>query len=149
MAHLLRRKSRYLFRFGSCPHLGGIPGLATLWDRESIFQYVYHQAPTVETGDGVTPQERVALPEGELELPAFWDTVRTLDQVVDVDYYIPGCPPTPKLIAGALNALLAGALPPRGSVLASARALCCECELNETKPEKPVLTDIKRVWEII
>jgi len=149
MAHLLRRKSRYLFAFGSCSHLGGIPGLANLWDRESIFQYVYHQAPTVETGDGVTPQERVALPEGELELPAFWDTVRTLDQVVDVDYYIPGCPPTPKVIAAALTALLSGDLPPKGSVLAGSRALCYECDLNETKPEKPLLNDIKRVWEII
>lgn len=149
MAHLLRRKSQLIFAFGACSHLGGVPGLANLWDRESIFREVYHEAPTVAEGDGVSPQEKVAVPEGELELPAFWDTVRTLDQVVEVDYYIPGCPPTPKVIADALNALLKGELPAKGSVLASSRALCYECELNETKPEKPVLTDIKRVWEIV
>jgi F420-non-reducing hydrogenase small subunit len=149
MAHLLRRKSQFLLAFGSCSHMGGIPGLANLWDRESIFQYVYHQAPTIEDGNAATPQERVSVPEGELELPEFWDTVRSLDQVVDVDYYIPGCPPTPKVIADALAALLGGELPRKGSVLASSRALCYECELNETKPEKPVLTDVKRVWEII
>ncbi len=149
MAHLLRSKSQFLLAFGSCSHLGGIPGLANLWDRESIFQYVYREAPTLENSDGGVPQERASVPEGELELPEFWDTVRSLDQVVDVDYYIPGCPPTPKVIGDALNALLGGELPPKGSVLAGSRALCHECELNETKPEKPALTDIKRVWEII
>ena len=149
MAQLLRRKSQFLLAFGSCSHLGGIPGLANLWDRDSIFQYVYHQAPTIEDGDGATPQESTSVPEGELKLPAFWDTVRPLDEVVDVDYYVPGCPPTPKVIADALNALLTGELPPKGSVLASSRALCHECELNETKPEKPALTAIKRVWEVI
>ena len=149
MAHLLRRKSQFLLAFGSCSHLGGIPGLANLWDRESVFQCVYHDSPALENSDGTIPQERVSVPEGDLELPKFWDTVRSLDQVVDVDYYIPGCPPTPKIIADALDALLTGELPPKGSVLATSRALCYECELNETKPERPALTTIKRVHEII
>ena len=168
IAQLLRRKSQLLFAFGACSSLGGVPGLANLWDRESIFQYAYHDAPTVETTDGVTPQETTRVPEGEIQLPAFWDTVRTLDQVVDVDYYIPGCPPTPKGIANALNALLSGELapqgaarggrqaisyetnlPPKGSVLGEQRALCYECPLNETKPEKPSLSDVKRVHQVL
>jgi F420-non-reducing hydrogenase small subunit len=149
MAHLLRRKSQFLLAFGSCSQLGGIPGLANSYDRESILEYVYREAPTLVNDDGTMPQERVTVPEGELELPEFWDTVHSLDQVVDVDYYVPGCPPTPKVIADALSALLSGDLPPKGSVLASSRSLCYECELNETKPEKPALTDVKRVWEII
>lgn len=149
MAQLLRRKSQFLLAFGSCSQLGGIPGLANSYDRESILEYVYREAPTLVNDDGTMPQERVAVPEGELELPEFWDTVHSLDQVVDVDYYVPGCPPTPKVIADALSALLSGDLPPKGSVLASSRSLCYECELNETKPEKPALTDVKRVWEII
>ncbi len=148
MAQLLRDKSQLLLAFGSCSHLGGIPGLANLWDRESIFQYVYHDAPTLEQGDGSVPQEEASVPEGEVQLPEFWDTVRSLDQVVDVDYYVPGCPPTPKVIGDALNALLTGELPAKGSVLAGSRALCHECELNETKPEKPALTDIRRVHEV-
>ena len=44
-----------------------------------------------------------------MTLPGFYDTVRTLDQVIDVDYYIPGCPPHAELIiAGAVQALLSG-----------------------------------------
>ena len=149
MAHLLRRKSQFLLAFGACSHLGGIPGLANLWDRESIFECVYGEALTNEANGGTVPLERTVVPEGEVLLPAFYDTVRTLDQVVDVDYYIPGCAPTPKVIGEALNALLTGKLPPKGAVLASSRALCYECPLSETKPEKPVLAEVKRVWEIV
>lgn len=147
MARLLRRKSKYVIAFGSCSHLGGVPGLANLWDKQSIFNWYYHRAPSVASG-GEEPRERVEVPEGTLELPAFWDTVKSLDQVIDVDYYLPGCPPTPKLVAAAVQALLRGDLPPRGSVLAGTRALCHECSLNETKPEKLLLKEIKRVHTV-
>ena len=145
MARLLRRKSKYVIAFGSCSHLGGVPGLANLWDRRSIFDWYYHRGPSVADGTGQEPKESVKVPEGTLELPKFWDTVKSLDQVIDVDYYLPGCPPTPKLIGNAVQALLSGELPPKGAVLAGARALCHECPLNETKPEKLLLTEIKRV----
>lgn len=145
MARLLRAKSQYVVAFGSCAHLGGVPGLANLWDRDSIFQYVYREAPTVENSEDVFPRPAAG---GDIELPQFLDEVRPLDEVVDVDYYLPGCPPTPGIIENALKALLSGQLPPRGAVLAGQRALCYECELNETKPEKPMLTEIRRVWEV-
>ncbi|MDI6905044.1 MAG: hypothetical protein QMD13_06105, partial [Candidatus Bathyarchaeia archaeon] len=41
------------------------------------------------------------VPEGELKLPEFFDTVKTLDQTVDVDYYLPGCPPASDQVAKA------------------------------------------------
>ena len=46
MAELLRRKSQVLIAFGSCSHLGGIPGLANLWDRKTIFATSYHETPS-------------------------------------------------------------------------------------------------------
>jgi F420-non-reducing hydrogenase small subunit len=54
--------------------------------------------------------------EGTLKLPEIYNTVKTLDQTVDVDYYIPGCPPPVPLIHNAINAVAAGKLPPKGSV---------------------------------
>ena len=148
MARLLRRKSQFVIAFGSCSHLGGIPGLANLWDKESIFRYYYHEGPSIRGQDGQEPLMKVKVPEGTLELPAFWDTVKSLDQVIQVDYYLPGCPPTPKLLANAVQALLSGKLPPPGSVLAGTRALCHECELNKSKPEKLLLKELKRVHEV-
>ncbi len=153
MVELLRRKSVFVIAFGSCSHLGGIPGLANLWDKQSIFDYYYHTGPSVEEGNNTEPQERVEVPEGTLELPAFRDTVKTLEQVIDVDYYLPGCAPTPKLLAEAVGALLSALageaeLPPPGAVLAGTRALCYECDLNDSKPEKLLLKEIKRVYEV-
>lgn len=149
MVKLLRRKSQILIAFGACAQLGGIPGLANLWDRASIFDWYYRAAPSVAAKDaGTPPRVKVTVPEGELELPAFWDTVKTLDQVVEVDYTIPGCPPTPKLLGAAVEAILAGNLPPKGTVLAGTKSLCHECRLNDTKPEKMLLKDLKRITEI-
>ena len=37
--------------------------------------------------------------------PDFWQRVKTLDQVIDVDYYLPGCPPPPDLVASAVTAV--------------------------------------------
>jgi F420-non-reducing hydrogenase small subunit len=149
MADLLRRKSKLLISFGSCSHLGGIPGLANLWDREEIFKRVYSEVPTVNNQEGITPQERLEVEEGEVELPSFYDTVKTLDQTVEVDYYLPGCPPPPKLIKEAIDLILKGELPERGAVLAPDKALCDECPLNESKPQKLLIKEIKRVHQII
>ena len=148
MAKLLRRKSQVVIAFGACAQLGGIPGLANLWDRASIFDWYYRGAPSVTVDGGSPPKTRIAVPEGELELPAFWDTVKCLDQVIDVDYTLPGCPPTPKILAAAVGAILEGKLPPKGAVLAGDKALCHECRLNDSKPEKLLVKDLKRITEI-
>jgi F420-non-reducing hydrogenase small subunit len=149
MAHLLRSKSQLLVALGSCSHLGGIPGLANLFDRTSILREVYIQPPsTVNTG-GTLPQAHYQDNGHSLELPVFHETVRSLDQVVDVDYYIPGCPPTPKTFAAALQTLLSHQLPEKGSVLAPDCALCDECPRKDTKPEKPVFSEFKRPQQML
>ena len=110
MAHLLRRKSQLMLAFGSCAHLGGIPGLANLWSRESIFQEVYKDTPSTVNPDGVLPQEEFQHNGERVTLPGFFDTVKSLDQVTEVDYCVPGCPPTPKIIQEAIGTLLGGEL---------------------------------------
>jgi F420-non-reducing hydrogenase small subunit len=147
MAKLLRRKSKLVVAHGSCAHLGGVIGLANLYERDEILARAYQEVPTVRNEDGVLPQATSVEAEGELELPAFHDTVRPLDQVVDVDYYIPGCPPPPELIKSAVMAILEGTLPPKGTVLAEKKALCDSCSLKESKPEKIQISEFKRVYE--
>ncbi|MGO9178203.1 MAG: oxidoreductase [Candidatus Limnocylindrales bacterium] len=149
MALLLRRKAKVLVAFGSCAHLGGIPSLANLWDREAIFATVYRTTPSTVNPDGVMPQ--VAVPQdGEwVTLPGFYNTVRALDQITSVDYYIPGCAPTPNVIAGAVQTLLSGELPPPGTVLAPDIALCEECPRLDTKPQDLSLERFRRPHEIL
>jgi F420-non-reducing hydrogenase small subunit len=144
MAHLLRRKSQHLIAYGACAHLGGIPSLANQFSREQLFQYVYEGAPTVVNETKQRPAEASRSNGHALSLPAFRQVVRALDQVVDVDYYIPGCPPTPKLTQAAVGALLAGKLPPKGSVLAPDIALCDQCARKASKPKDLSFTEFKR-----
>src|SRR4030042_1087943 len=131
MAKLLRRKSKTLVAFGSCAHEGCIPGLANLNDRNEIFEYVYKKSPSVDNPQGVLPQPEVQVAEGTLHIPVFYDTVKTLDQTVPVDYYVPGCPPEAENIWAIVQAVVAGLggapLPPAGAVLGKETTVCDEC----------------------
>ncbi|MBA7599343.1 NAD(P)H-quinone oxidoreductase subunit K, chloroplastic [subsurface metagenome] len=149
MVKLLRQKSGLVVAFGACAHLGGIPGLANFWDRETIFQRQYIEVPTMENPDGVTPKLKTTVDGVELTLPEFYDTVKTLDQTIPVDYYLPGCPPPPDLILNAVNAILEGKLPEKGAVLAPNKALCDSCPRKDSKPEKLSIKEIKRPWQIV
>jgi len=149
MCKLLRKKSGLVVAFGSCSHLGGIPGLGNFWNKKTIFDYAYHNSPSTDNPDGIVPQEKHVLEDGkELTLPAFYDTVYTLDQVIDVDYYLPGCAPPKYLIMNAVTAILEGKLPPKGAVLSPNKSLCENCARNDTKPEKLTIKEIKRPWEV-
>lgn len=142
MAHLLRQKSKVLVAFGSCAYEGCIPALSNLTTKSETFERVYFNNPSIDNPDKVLPQRRTEVAEGELTLPEFYHTVKSLDQVVDVDYYIPGCPPEPHQIWAVLQvvvgALTAGQpLPPGGSIVgAGTTALCDEC--TREKREKTI-----------
>lgn len=149
MARLLRKKSGLVVAFGACAHLGGVPGLANFVDRTRIFEYVYEKSPSLDNPGKVVPQEKTTVREGELTLPKFYNTVFTVGQVIDVDYYLPGCAPPPDLIIKAVEAILTGNLPEKGAVLAPDKSLCDTCRRKITKPEKAVIKEIKRVHQVL
>ncbi len=133
LAHLLRRKSRILVAFGSCANEGCIPGLANLSTPAAIFAASYAHGTSTHNPDDVRPQPSWQAPDGELRLPQFLPLLRTLHQVVPVDYSVPGCPPESARIAEVIDAVVAalegrGPLPPAGSVLgAGSTTVCDEC----------------------
>jgi F420-non-reducing hydrogenase small subunit len=88
------------------------------------------------------------VPEGELELPEFYERVKHLAQIVDVDYYIPGCPPEPHQIWNVVEALVQGAqLPPKGSTLGAGRSTVCdECAHRK---ENKTIKKFYRTYEIV
>jgi F420-non-reducing hydrogenase small subunit len=99
---------------------------------------------SVSNPEAVVPQTRTEVKEGTLKLPEFYDTVKTLDQTVSVDYYLPGCPPPVKLILNAVDAIAKGELPSKGSVLAPLKSVCDECP---RKKENKKISKIYRVHE--
>ncbi len=149
MVKLLRKKSQLVFAFGACSYTGGIPGLANQFTKEDLLSYVYEEAPSVDNPEKVRPIPNFKDGEFEVDVPDVLDICKSLDEVIKVDYYIPGCPPTTNVIIDAFTALLEGKLPPRGSVFGSNRSVCYDCRLNDTKPEKTLLKELKRPHEII
>ena len=149
MAQLLRRKAKVVIAFGSCAQSGGIPGLANLFSRADIISAAYLEPPTMANPERVLPSVHSRCNGDELELPVFQDRVRALDQVIEVDYFVPGCPPMPKVVLNAVQTLLGSELPPRGSVLAPNVALCEECARKDTKPEKLSFTEFKRPHQVL
>ncbi|MCJ7713932.1 oxidoreductase, partial [Candidatus Bathyarchaeota archaeon] len=124
MAKLLRKKSKTVVAFGSCAHEGCIPGLANLHNKQEIFDTVYIKEKSVCNPEGTVPKTETKVKEGILKLPEFYDTVKTLDQTVEVDYYLPGCPPPVALVSNAIDAIAQNKLPAKGSVLAPLKAVC-------------------------
>jgi len=145
MANLLRQKAKILVAFGSCACDGCVKGLANLWDRETVFERVYLETPSTENPESVTPKTRVKVKEGELELPEFYDTVKTLPQTVDVDYTISGCPPPIPAIISMFTAFISGNLPPKGSSFLPNKSVCDECPREKNNRE---ISEIKRIYEI-
>lgn len=146
MARLLRQKSKALVAFGSCACEGGIPGLANLSGREAVFETVYGHNPSLDNPGGARPQTAVLVKEGELHLPLFYNTVRTLDQTVAVDYYLPGCPPEPERIWDAVLAIVQGKLPEPGSVIGAHTTVCDTCPRKRSEKK---ISGFKRTWQVI
>lgn len=148
MAKLLRKKSQLVIAYGACASLGGIPGLANFWTKKDVFDYAYKDAPSVKNTENTFPQTEVKVNGYDLTLPEIYDTVKTLNQTVDVDYYIPGCAPNPELVKQAIDTILSGKLPEKGTVLAPEKSLCDTCPRADSKPEKIMMKDIKRPIEV-
>ncbi len=146
MAQLLRKKSKVLVAFGSCAHEGCIPGLANMNDRQEVFDAVYTNDESTENPQGLRPQSETEMPEGKLYLPVFYDTLKTLDQTVEVDYYLPGCPPEAHNIWDAIVAIVEGKLPPKGTVIGAASTVCDECP--RTRTEKKI-KKFYRTWQVV
>lgn len=138
LAKLLRQKTKVLVAYGSCAHMGGIPGLANFSTKEDLFQRVYQDSESTVNPDNVRPQPEFEVEEGKLEIPVFYNDVRALDQVVNVDYYLPGCPPQTERLVEVFLAIVNGdELPPAGSVVGALdKGQCDECERKKTDNKK-------------
>jgi F420-non-reducing hydrogenase small subunit len=130
MAHLMRRKSQILVAFGSCACEGCIPGLANLSSPQVIFDTVYRSVST-ENPEKLEPQYEYQMPEGTIHIPQFYPVLKTLDQVVQVDYYMPGCPPESHQIAAVIDLVIKvlhgeATLPPPGTTIGAGGSTVCD-----------------------
>jgi F420-non-reducing hydrogenase small subunit len=132
IAKLLRRKSKILVAFGSCACEGCIPGLANLSPVGEIVHTAFNTI-TTDNPHEIYPRTTFDVPEGELHIPTLSKVLLPLEQVVDVDYFMPGCPPESHQVAAVIDLVIKvikgeAELPPKGSVIgAGDSTVCDEC----------------------
>lgn len=113
IAELLRRKTKTLVAYGSCAYMGGIPGLANFHSGEEIFRRVYFETESTRNETQAVPLTEFEADEGTLRIPGFFNDVYPLDRVVEVDYYIPGCPPRSERLLEVFSLIVSGGPLPR------------------------------------
>ena len=148
MARLLRRKSRYLIAYGSCACTGGIPGAGQpVRARADPQVQLRGRARRWSTRRRRGPSWSSRRTAAGRTCPSCTTSCARSTRSWSVDYYIPGCPPTPKITKAAVAALLDGRLPPKGAVLAPDIALCEECPRRDSKPTDVAFTEFKRTHQ--
>ena len=115
----MRETCKTLIAFGTCAVYGGPSGIGWLYDKDAILNKIYKETVTA-SADG-------KLPEGAPELE---QSVIPLNEIVDIDFYLPGCPPHPYFIALAVKTLLGASVP-----AISMKTVCSSCDRRMEKRE--------------
>jgi F420-non-reducing hydrogenase small subunit len=148
MARLLRRKSKIVMAHGTCAHLGGIVGLGNFHTGEDLVKRSFVEVPTVKNPLSILPGVSMEDRENMPDLSELLDGVMSLDQIIEVDYFIPGCPPPPELVQKAVTTVLEGKCPEKGLVFGEKKALCHTCPRRESRSDRIKVKIFKRMHEI-
>ena len=97
-----REHCRLLVAVGACAITGGIPAMRNLVGLRECLEEAYLKGLTVENG-GLIPNDE--------DLPLLLDRVYPAHEIVKIDYFLPGCPPSADTIWAGLRDLLTGREP--------------------------------------
>ncbi|MGA2714192.1 MAG: oxidoreductase [Bryobacteraceae bacterium] len=97
---LIRRRTRILVAFGDCAVTGNVTALRNLFSVEDVLNRAYRESAIV-----------VGVPTGNDIVPRLLDRVLRIHDVVPVDHFLPGCPPSADAIFAFVSDLLAGRAP--------------------------------------
>ena len=97
----IRERTKILVSLGDCAVTGNVTALRNMYGVEDVLNRAYRETAVVVVG----------VPSGNDVVPRLLARVRPLHEVVKVDYFIPGCPPSADVIHSYLMALLEGRQP--------------------------------------
>lgn len=97
----LRANCKILMAWGDCACFGGIPTMRNTFSLQEVLERGYLQSES-------TAQGKIPMSD---EIPRLLEQVKPLNQVVKVDCYVPGCPPSPEAIFYAISEILKGKIP--------------------------------------
>ncbi len=101
MLHRVRERSKVLVAFGDCAVTGNVTAMRNVWPVQEVFDRAYRETSAVVHG----------VPSGDDIVPRLLPRVKPLHEVVKVDLWLPGCPPSADRIWEVVTALLEGRVP--------------------------------------
>ncbi len=101
VAHRMRKRCKIMVALGDCAVFGGVVAMRNFFKLEDALRRAYVETESTDA-EGKVPQSP------ELGVPT---KVRALSEVVDVDVFVPGCPPDPDVIFYVLSELAQGRVP--------------------------------------
>ena len=96
--HTIRARTRVLISFGDCAVTGNVTAMRNLYGLEDVLDRAYRETAAVVSG----------IPVGNSAVPRLLERVRPVHEVVKVDHFLPGCPPSADEIFNLVFALLDG-----------------------------------------
>ncbi len=96
IVRLLRKKSKRVVALGTCAVHGGVPALSAFHEVDEILEEVY--------GETIPARQDVVEGKYRLSLPAI-ERQRRISEVIQVDHFIPGCPPKPEKLVSVFRDL--------------------------------------------
>jgi NAD-reducing hydrogenase small subunit len=93
-----RNHCAILISVGQCAITGGVPAMRNTVPLRECLEEAYLNGPTIV--DGLIPNDP--------DLPILTDKVYPCHELVKIDYFLPGCPPSADTLWAALTALLTG-----------------------------------------
>lgn len=94
-----RKHCKILVAIGACAITGGVPSMRNTVPLKECMEEAYLNGPTIADGGGIP---------NDPEIPVLLDRVYPVHELVKVDYFLPGCPPSADTLWAALVALLKG-----------------------------------------
>ena len=95
-----RKNCKTLISLGECAIMGGLPALRNDISIKECLAEAYLDGPTTVNPDGILPNHK--------EIPMILNKVYPCHEIVKIDYFLPGCPPSADLIWSTLVALIEG-----------------------------------------
>lgn len=99
--HEIRARTRTLVSLGDCAVTGNVTALRNFYSIEDVLNRAYQETATIVVG----------IPAGNDVVPKLLPRVRPVHEVVKVDYFLTGCPPSADAIHACLLDLLEGRQP--------------------------------------
>lgn len=88
----------YLISVGDCAVTGGVPAMRNDVPLKECLNNAYLNNPTAYNPSNIIPNDE--------DIPLLLDRIYPCSEVVKMDYYLPGCPPSGETLWQALVALL-------------------------------------------